>query len=78
MSLRVRRLIPAVVLTAACSAGAGVISMLAQGASPTPPSFAVDPKWPTVPNNWVLGEVTSIAVDSEDQSRRTGRRLPRK
>jgi hypothetical protein len=66
MSLRVRRLIPAVVLTAACSAGAGVISMLAQGASPTPPSFAVDPKWPTVPNNWVLGEVTSIAVDSED------------
>jgi DNA-binding beta-propeller fold protein YncE len=26
----------------------------------------VDPKWPAVPNNWVLGEVTSIAVDSRD------------
>ncbi len=26
----------------------------------------MDPNWPTVPNNWVLGEVTSIAVDSRD------------
>ena len=33
---------------------------------PRPPTFQVDPKWPTVPNNWVLGEVTSIAVDSRD------------
>ena len=31
-----------------------------------PPIFQVDPKWPTIPNNWVLGEVTSIAVDSRD------------
>ena len=30
------------------------------------PAFQVDPKWPTIPNNWVLGEVTSIAVDSRD------------
>jgi DNA-binding beta-propeller fold protein YncE len=30
------------------------------------PSFTVDPKWPTIPNNWVLGEVTSIAVDKRD------------
>jgi DNA-binding beta-propeller fold protein YncE len=30
------------------------------------PTFQVDPKWPTIPNNWVLGEVTSIAVDSRD------------
>jgi DNA-binding beta-propeller fold protein YncE len=33
---------------------------------PRPPTFQVDPTWPTVPNNWVLGEVTSIAVDSRD------------
>ena len=66
MSLRVRRFVPAVVLATACSAGAGVVSMLAQGSSPAPPSFTVDPKWPVVPNNWVLGEVTSIAVDSDD------------
>ena len=31
-----------------------------------PPAFELDPKWPTVPNNWVLGEVSSIAVDSRD------------
>jgi hypothetical protein len=30
------------------------------------PAFEVDPKWPSIPNNWVLGEVTSIAVDSRD------------
>jgi DNA-binding beta-propeller fold protein YncE len=31
-----------------------------------PPAFQVDPAWPVIPNNWVLGEVTSIAVDSRD------------
>jgi DNA-binding beta-propeller fold protein YncE len=30
------------------------------------PEFAVDPAWPSIPNNWVLGEVTSISVDSKD------------
>ena len=37
--------------------------------SPSPmraPSFQVDPAWPTIPNNWVLGEVSSIAVDPRD------------
>jgi len=31
-----------------------------------PPEFKVDPTWPTIPNNWVLGEVTSISVDRHD------------
>ena len=30
------------------------------------PEFEVDPKWPSIPNNWVLGEVTSISVDRKD------------
>jgi hypothetical protein len=30
------------------------------------PEFTVDPAWPSIPNNWVLGEVTSISVDSKD------------
>src|SRR5213596_1919957 len=30
------------------------------------PKFQVDPAWPTVPNHWVLGEVTSISVDRKD------------
>lgn len=35
-------------------------------ATPRPPMFQVDPTWPTIPNNWVLGEVTSVSVDSKD------------
>src|SRR5690606_22913722 len=31
-----------------------------------PPEFTVDPSWPTVPNGWVLGEVTSVSVDRDD------------
>ena len=30
------------------------------------PQFQVDPSWPMVPNNWVLGEATSISVDKQD------------
>jgi DNA-binding beta-propeller fold protein YncE len=30
------------------------------------PAFELDPKWPSMPNNWVLGEVTSISVDRKD------------
>ena len=31
-----------------------------------PPAFQVEPTWPMIPNNWVLGEVTSISVDAKD------------
>lgn len=31
------------------------------------PTFRVDPAWPTIPNDWVLGEVSSISVDSRDR-----------
>ena len=55
---------------AACAAivvsGWLVAHVGARQATPRPPSFMADPKWPTIPNNWVLGEVTSIAVDSKD------------
>jgi hypothetical protein len=30
------------------------------------PEFRVDPSWPIVPNGWVLGEVTSVSVDRND------------
>ena len=30
------------------------------------PTFAVDPSWPTLPNNWVLGQVSSVTVDGRD------------
>ena len=30
------------------------------------PTFAVDPSWPTLPNDWVLGQVSSVTVDGRD------------
>jgi hypothetical protein len=39
--------------------------VLAQS-SPHPPEYKVDPTWPTIPNDWVLGEVTSVSVDRND------------
>ena len=30
------------------------------------PTFQADPSWPAIPRNWVFGEVSSIAVDSQD------------
>ena len=44
----------------------GEISGLAQGAGQSMPVFAVDPSWPTLPNNWVLGVVSSVATDRRD------------
>jgi DNA-binding beta-propeller fold protein YncE len=35
-------------------------------ASASAPTFEVDAAWPTIPNNWVLGEVSSIAVGPQD------------
>lgn len=33
---------------------------------PGVPTFAVDPSWPTMPNDWVLGQVSSVTVDGQD------------
>ena len=37
-------------------------------ASPdAPPSFQVDPTWPReLPNDWILGSITSVFVDDRD------------
>ncbi|HUF73802.1 MAG TPA: hypothetical protein VMR74_12985 [Gammaproteobacteria bacterium] len=55
--------ISAAVLTLA--AGIPTSPALAQSQA-GPPTFEVDTGWPTVPDDWVLGEVTSIAVDGDD------------
>ena len=31
------------------------------------PRFEADPAFPTIPNNWVLGDVSSVAVDAASQ-----------
>ena len=54
----------ALALTVACAV---VAAGQAQSASTLKvPMFQVDAAWPTLPNNWVLGEVTSISVDRKD------------
>ena len=42
--------------------------VVAQAIAPRPP-FQVDPLWPKpLPNNWILGSVTGVAVDSATTS----------
>ncbi|HMC75757.1 MAG TPA: hypothetical protein VKH34_01450 [Vicinamibacterales bacterium] len=47
-----------------------VVSLALAGASlrgQAPPSFQVDPLWPKpLPNHWLLGSVTGVAVDAQD------------
>jgi hypothetical protein len=43
---------------------AAVATLTAQ--TPTMPVFQVDPAWPKLPNNWVMGIVSSVAVDGRD------------
>ena len=54
------------IVAAACLAAP--LSALAQGAgSAAPPQFQVDAFWPKpLPNNWILGQVSGIAVDRFD------------
>ena len=43
------------------------VALPGSGAEPQkPPEFEVDATWPSIPNNWVLGEVSSITVDPRD------------
>src|SRR6185295_8486209 len=39
----------------------------AQAAAAGAPQFQEDPSWPKpLPNNWIIGNVTSVAVDARD------------
>ncbi len=32
------------------------------------PTFAVDPSWPKVPDKYKLGDISSIAIDAQDNA----------
>ena len=57
-------------LAAACGAPAeppAALDAPEETAAPGPPSFTHDPSWPKpLPNNWALGDVWGVAVDSGD------------
>lgn len=46
------------------------VAILAMAGCRTPareaPQFQVDPSWPKIPNGWVLGQVSSAAIDERD------------
>ena len=46
--------------------GHGPAALAQTGASPAAPRFQVEAGWPTIPNNWQLGQVASVAVDGAD------------
>jgi hypothetical protein len=50
---------------AACQSGDAGEGAAAAGVTEIP-TFQPDPSWPTIPNNWVLGQVASVAVDRRD------------
>src|SRR5688572_8574430 len=51
---------------AVAAAVATISSDQAQAQARRYPAFEVDTSWPQLPNNWVLGHVASVAVDSRD------------
>jgi len=60
-------------LAAALAGVAGLLTLDAyagpQGgqAASAPPTFRIDPAWPRpLPNNWILGQVSGVAVDRDD------------
>ncbi len=56
----------AAIVVAACGGGEGADAEAASAAD-GPPSFSVDPGWPLeLPNDWILGSITAVFVDSQD------------
>ena len=69
-----KRSLPLVLVAATTLIGVGCQgSSEAEVAADTPPArsiptFSVDPDWPQVPAEWKLGDVSSIAIDAEDNA----------
>ena len=48
------------------SAGARALERTSQAGAGAVPVFQVDPLWPKVPKQWILGQVSGVAVDARD------------
>jgi hypothetical protein len=54
-------------LLVGCAALVSCASQRAGGGDSAAPRFHVDPAWPQpLPNNWILGQVSGVAVDGDD------------
>ena len=50
------------------SSESGIAAQTTEAPVHNVPTFRVDPDWPDVPAQWKLGDVTSIAIDAEDNA----------
>lgn len=48
------------------AAGAGALDRRVAGSQAEAPRFQVDPFWPKMPRQWILGQVSGVAVDAQD------------
>jgi DNA-binding beta-propeller fold protein YncE len=55
----------AVIVLAAMAAGERALARVAQ-AQRKAPAYQVDPLWPKMPKQWILGQVSGLAVDARD------------
>ena len=54
------------VLVAVAALSVCARALESQAARDTAPSFQVDPSWPKLPKQWILGQVSGVAVDARD------------
>jgi hypothetical protein len=66
MRIKLPRVVAGLALGLLFAAAQGPVPGLAQGAAQSMPVFEVDSSWPKLPNNWVLGVVSSVATDKRD------------
>jgi len=50
------------------SSETGAVTQAADVPARSIPTFRVDPNWPQIPEQWRVGEVSSIAIDAEDNA----------
>jgi DNA-binding beta-propeller fold protein YncE len=66
MSKRSRLGIGAVVMMAALFVAERAVERRAEAQRATTPSYQVDPFWPKIPAQWILGQVAGLDVDAQD------------
>ncbi len=55
------------VVTLGALSGFGYAPAAAEAQDGGAPQFEVDPSWPSIPNDWVLGQVSSVTVGPDDR-----------